>query len=103
MSIIVQILHSTPLMNTRSEKKVAQQNPMAAQFAQGEVDSRQYFFTLPNSLDNNLFIHMVQQDTTMFDLQELTHEELKNHRQAKKDLARAKEFKREMNRKEKLV
>ena len=31
----------------------------------------------------------------MFDLQELTHEELANHRQAKKDLARANEFKRE--------
>ena len=76
---------------------------MAPQFSQGEVDSQQYFFTLPNSLDDNSFVHMVQQDTTMFDLQELTHEELANHKQAKKDLARAKEFKREMDRKEKLV
>ena len=39
----------------------------------------------------------------MFDLQELTHEELANHRQAKKDLVRAKEFKKETDRAEKLV
>ena len=93
MSIIVQIIHSIPSMNTRSKKKLAQQNPMAPHFGQGDIDSQQYFFTLPNSLDDNLFIHMVQQDTTMFDLQELTHEELVNHKQAKKDLVRAKEFK----------
>ena len=103
MSIIVQILHSAPSMNTRSKKKEAQQNPMAPQFGQGEVDSHQYFFTLLNSLNDNLFIHMVQQDTTMFDLQELTHEELVNHKQVKKDLTRAREFKRETNREEKLV
>ena len=68
---------------------------MAPQFSQGEVDSHKYFFTLPNSLDDNSFVHMVQQDTLMFDLQELTHKELANHKQVKKDLARAKEFKRE--------
>ena len=70
---------------------------MAAQFGQEEVNSHQYFFTLPNSLDDNSFVHMVQQDMTMFNLQELTHEELMNHKQAKKDLARAKELKREMD------
>ena len=76
---------------------------MGNQFAQGDIDSQRYFFTLPNSLDDNLFIHVVQQDTTMFNLQEVTHEELANHGEAKKNLAKEKEFKREMRRKEKLV
>ena len=103
MSIIVQIIHSIPSMNTCSKKRLTQENPMVPEFGQGEIDSRQYFFTLPNGLDDDSFVHMVQQDTAMFDLQELTHEELVNHRQAKKKLVRAKEFKREEKRMEKLV
>ena len=70
---------------------------------QGNINSCHYFFTLPNSLNDNSFVHMVQQDTTMFDLQELTHEELVNHRQAKENVVKARELEREATRKGKLV
>ena len=56
MPFIVQILYPSPSMNTCSQKKIAQQNPMGHQFAQGDINSRHYFFTLPNTIDNNSFI-----------------------------------------------
>ena len=103
MSIIVQIIYSTPLMNTRSQKKLAQQKPMHPQFGPGDIDSQKYFFTLPNTIDDNLFIHLVQQDTTLFDLQDLDHEDLANHKRAKRNIARQREFKRDMVRVEKVA
>ena len=70
-------------MNTRSQKKLTTQNPMNPQFGQGDVDLRRYFFTLPNIIDDNLLVHLVQQDTPLFDLQDLDHEDLANHKRAK--------------------
>ena len=103
MSFIVQILYSAPSMNMRSKKKITQLNPMGPQFAQGDIDSCQYFFTLPNTIDNNSFIHLVQQDTPLFDLQGLDHEDLVNHKRGKRNLAKARALKWERERKEKLV
>ena len=103
MSIIVQILYSAPSLNTRSKKRLAQQNPMGPQFTQGDIDSCQYFFTLPNTLDDNSFVHLVQQDTMLFDLQDLDHEDLVNHKRAKKNIARARKLQRSTERAEKLV
>ena len=74
-------------MNTHSQKKLVLLNPMGPQFGHRDIDSRQYFFTLPNTIDNNLFIHLVQQDTMLFDLQDLDHEDLANHKESKQGLA----------------
>ena len=76
---------------------------MGPQFAQGDIDSQQYFFTLPNTIDNNLFVHLVQQDTTLFDLQDLDHEDLVNHKEGKRRLVESRALKRETKRLEKLV
>ena len=103
MPIIVQILYSLPSMNTRSQKKEALQNPMEPQFGHGDIDSRQYFFTLPNTIDDNSFVHLVQQDTTLFDLQDLDHEDLVNHKEGKRRLAESRALKRETKRLEKVV
>ena len=103
MPIIVQILYSTPLMNAHSQKKLTQQNPMNPQFGHGDIDSRQYFFTLPNTIDDNSYVHLVQQDTTLFDLQDLDHEDLANHKRVKRNIARARKLKRSTERAEKLV
>ena len=90
-------------MNTRSQKKLTTQNPMNPQFGQGDINSQRYFFTLPNTIDNNLFVHLVQQDTPLFDLQDLDHEDLANHKRAKRNIARQREFKRDMVRMEKVA
>ena len=76
---------------------------MNPQFGQGDIDSRQYFFTLPNMMDDNLYIHLVQQDTLLYNLQDLDQEELADHKRRKRDLARARKFKRSTERVEKLV
>ena len=103
MPIIVQILHSTPLMNTPSQKKLAQQNPMNPQFGQGDINSQQYFFTLPNTINDNLFVHLVQQNTPLFNLQDLDHEDLANHKRAKRNIVRTRKLQRSTERAEKLV
>ena len=95
MPIIVQILYSSPLLNTHSQKKAALLNPMGPQFSHRDINSQQYFFTLPNTIDNNLFVHLVQLDTTLFDLQDLDHEDLANHKEGKRRLAESRAFKQE--------
>ena len=52
---------------------------------------------------HNLIVHMAQQDTPLFDLQDLDHEELANHKRAKRNIARQRQFKRDTDRAEKLV
>ena len=58
---------------------------------------------LPNTIDDNSFVHLVQQDTLLFDLQDLDHEDLANHKRGKRNLARLRALKRETDRAEKLV
>ena len=86
MPIIVHIIHSAPSMNTRSQKK----NTLSAagpQFGHGDMDSQRYFFALPNTLDDNSYVHLVQQDTTLYDLQDLDHQDILNHKEAKRQVA----------------
>ena len=82
MSIIVHIIHSAPSMNTRSQKKNAL-SAAGPQFGHGDIDSQKYFFALPNTLDDNSYVHLVQQDTTLYDLQDLDHQDILNHKEAK--------------------
>ena len=93
MSIIVHIIHSAPSMNTRSQKK----NALSAarpQFGHGDIDSQKYFFALPNTLDDNSYVHLVQQETSLFDLQDLDHQDILNHKEAKRRLAEQRAIKR---------
>ena len=90
-------------MNTCSQKKLAQQNPMNPQFGQGDIDSRQYFFTLPNTIDNNLYVYLVQQNTPLFDLQDLGHIELAEHKRMKRNIRRVRKLQRTRWEAEKLV
>ena len=111
MSIIVHIIHSAPSMNTHSQKK----NTLSAagpQFGHGDIDLQKYFFALPNTLDDNSYVHLVQQETSLFDLQDLDHQDILIHKEAKtrlveqraikrreKDLERVVRLKRELLRK----
>ena len=58
------------------------------------VDTRHHFFTLPNMLDNHTFIHMVQQDTCLYDIQDLEPEEIAEWMRIKKKQARARRMRR---------
>ena len=72
-------------------------------FSEGLIDSQKYFFTLPNTMDNNSFVHLVQQDTSLFDLQDLDHEDIAHHKEGKRRLAESRVLKWEEKRMEKVV
>ena len=104
MSIIVQITYTTPFMNTHSQKRNIVLDPAnQLHFGEGLIDSRLYFFTLPNTLDDSSFVHLVQQDTTLFDLQDLDHVDIANHKEGKRRLAESRALKQETKRLEKVV
>ena len=65
-------------------------HPIHQNFEDGMVilDTRYYFFTLPNTLDDHNYVHMVQQDIFLYDLQDLDPEELAERKRIKKNQAR---------------
>ena len=104
MSFIVQIAYTAPSMNTRSKKRGIVIDPAnQLHFSKGLINSQRYFFTLPNTLDDNLFVHLVQADTLLYDLQDLDHVDIKNHKEGKRRLAELRAMKREKKRMEKVV
>lgn len=87
MHPIVDILTSAPTLNTCSRKWhhiVA--NP-AEHIGNAPFD-QQYFFTLPNSLDDSSVVQVVQDNTISYDLQQMDVIALEQWRQEKRDKAR---------------
>ena len=50
----------------------------------------QYFFTLPNTLDNHEIVQVIQSDTTSYDLQDLDKGDITEWRKVKAKNVRAK-------------
>ena len=71
---IVDILCSSPASNTHSKKRdITIQNPM--EHLDDDSLDQQYFFALPNTLDDDMVVQLIQCDTTSYDLQELESED----------------------------
>ena len=103
MSFIVQIAYTAPSMNTRSKKRGIIIDPgHEQQFGQGLLTLQQYFFTLPNMLDDNSFVHMVQVGTPLYDLQDLDQADIEDHKRRKRRWAKLNAKKREKARMEKV-
>ena len=61
-------------MNTHSKKC---QIPLIVDHLDGEnFFNSNNFFTLPNTLDDETYIHIIQQDTCLFDIQDLDPEDI---------------------------
>ena len=67
------------------------------------VNTAYYFFTLPNALDDHTYVHLVQQDTCLYDFQDLQPEELTGQKRIKKNQARRRKMRRIRERPEKVV
>ena len=93
---IVEIVVSPPAMNTRSKKHQLPIHHPNHQLNDEMIilDTRHHIFTLPNSLDDHTFIHMVQQDTYLFDIQDLEHQEITERMWIKKKQVRQRRMRR---------
>ena len=72
-------------MNTRSKKCLI---PHIVDNLDGDkfFDSNN-FFTLPNTLDNEMYVHIIQQDTCLWDIQDLNPEDIAERLKIKKKQA----------------
>ena len=72
-------------MNTRSRKHLI---PQIANNLEGDnfFDANN-FFTLPNTLDDESFVHIIQRDTCLFDIQDLDPEDIAERLRIKKKQA----------------
>ena len=97
---------SSPTMDTCSKKQhLLHDHPIHQNFKNGMaiVNTAYYFFTFPNTLDNHTYVHLVQQDTCLYDLKDLKLEELAERKRIKKNQARSQKMRRIRERVEKLV
>ena len=74
-----------PALNTRSKKRLI---PQIVDNLKGDdfFDSN-HFFTLPNTLDDERFVHIIQRDTCLFDIQDLDPEDIAERLRIKKKQA----------------
>ena len=74
-----------PAMNTRSRKRLI---PQIVDNLEGDdfFDANN-FFTLPNTLDDASFIHIIQRDTCLYDIQDLDPEDIAERLRIKKKQA----------------
>ena len=86
---IVDILCYSPAMNTCSQKwNIVIQDPM--EFLDDNAPDVQYFFALPNTLDNHEVVQVIQSNSTSYDPQDLEEEDIAKWRKMKVKDVRAK-------------
>ena len=84
-------------MNTHSKKKHQLPNHHPAQQLDDGMmvlDTCHHFFTLPNMLDDHTYVHMVQRDTCLYDIQDLEPEEITDQMWIKKKQVRERRMRR---------
>ena len=74
-------------MNTRSKKCQTVRHALETNEDQILFDS-QHFFTLANMMDDDSYIHLIQCNTCLFDIQDLGPEDIKRRLQMKKKVAK---------------
>ena len=102
----VGIMASPPAMSTHSKKQhLPHDHPVHQNFEDGMaiINTTHYFFTLPNTLDDHTYIHLVQRNTCLYNLQDLDPEELAERMRIKKSRVRRRKRKRIRKEAEKVV
>ena len=105
MFLIVKNYASPPTLNTHSQKWQHFAGPHNQYIDDGIaiLYTRYYFFTLPNTLDDDTYIHLIQQGTCLYDLQDLDPEELTDHKRRKENWVRKRRMQRIREHAEKIV
>ena len=74
-------------MNTHSKKCLTARHTLETNEDKILIDSK-HFFTLANMMDNNLYVHLIQCDTCLFNIQDLGPEDINTRLQMKKKAAK---------------
>ena len=70
-------------MNTRSKKHLTACHALETNEDQILFDS-QHFFTLANMMDDDSYVHLIQRDTCLYDIQDLDPVDIEMRQQIKK-------------------
>ena len=103
---IVNIVASSPAMDTRSKKVHLPDDHLINNYFKNGMailNTHYFFFTLPNSLDGNPYVHLLQQSTCLYDIQDLDPEDIAEWKRKKKNWARKQKMRRIREAVERLV
>ena len=73
-------------MNTRTRKCLTARHTLETNGDKILLDS-EHFFTLPNMLDDETYVHMIQRDTCLYDISDLEPEDIAERMRIKKKQA----------------
>ena len=76
-----------PAMNTRSKKSLTARHALEMNEDQILIDSK-HFFTLTNMMDDKLYVHLIQRDTCLYDIQDLSPEDIEQRLRMKNKAAK---------------
>ena len=76
-----------PAMNTRSKKCLTVRHAMETNTDKILIDS-EHFFTLANMMDDDSYVHLIQCDTCLYDIQDLDPEDIDMRLRMKKKAAK---------------
>ena len=77
---------SPPAMNTCSKKRLTARHALETNEDKILIAS-QHFFTLANMMDDDSYVHLIQRDTCLYDIQDLGPEDIERRQRMKKKAA----------------
>ena len=80
-----------PALNTRSKKHLTACHTLETNEEEILIDSK-HFFTLANMMDNNSYVHLIQRDTCLYDIQDLGPEDIEWRLRMKKKAAKKRQM-----------
>ena len=80
-------------MNTRSKKRQTARHALETFGDKFLLDS-EHFFTLANTMDDKLYVHMIVRDTCVYDIQDLDPEDIDTRLRMKKRAAKKRRMQR---------
>ena len=72
-----------PAMNTRSKKRQTVRHALETN-ADKILFNSEHFFTLANMMDGDSYVHLIQCDTCLYDIQDLNPEDINKRLRMKK-------------------
>ena len=80
-------------MNTRSKKHLTAHHALET-FGHQHLLDTEHFFTLANMLDDDLYVHLIMRDTSLYDIQDLSPEDIETRLRMKKKAAKKRRMQR---------